>query len=621
MSTSKPVNDLSLLFNPDITRDLKKKVTENDNSEEVLNILHSYSKTKKSKGYTPRGTKSQSRGRNANEAHKTKTGNYFETHPNTSNTETCEKMQMDESPNSGCFKVSDKFKCDMEEHLRSTKAAGYPINITEPDMYTQDVKNAKKGFDRALLNRGLEIMPEITRAQLDKIGNQSILITEECSQIGNVIHENKHQMQTQKNLGLLVNSFRKERNANTHENTTVDDSNTPDSPITSNDENLESLRTLKLNEWEKNIMDAFNKANEDVFYAKESQINTILESKKNNHSRFGNLEEIKNDLLSPLDGEREYSINIPTIKRAYIQNFYRPAIPKTGERSCRNGQMCKVFQIYYQLLLSSKRHLIENKWKNDAPIQNKTNFNQQGPAPGSDLCQDYKFYANKYKKTSDNIDADKLLPKPEPLREFITPGESKRRSESLARELAIFSNEMNANYRDRMSYCRNRGERLALKAKMKKQIEDYVASVDSKIANGPPNCCILCELSETARLARNCSNNSPIHNPELNIVTQKFANIFNDVGEYDSNCQFTCGGNFHGITKPILDFNVNNYLPSRCVVAHSKIEISFADDKSPMSNFFTFKMENILHPVNSWSEREGMLYTIEDSILNRTDSM
>lgn len=585
MEVEEPTVNLSDLFD---TRAMEQKISQGKRkeaeSEKIVNILNSYSKSKKP------AQKSNNKPR-----------------------------------------VSHKFKTDITDHLKNTEKAGYPINLAEPEAYTRGIKNAKRAFDRALLNRGLEMIPAISQDQLDKIGNQSILKPLPCSKIGNAIYENEHQIETQATMGLLANASSGEKTSRR-----APDDVDVDPPFTKDDDEVCSLRTLKLSEWEENIMAAFNNANRDVFYTKEDQINTILHGKKASNEHRERLSEIKNTLLSPLEGEEEYSINIPTIKRSYMQNFYRPAIPNTGERSCRNGKRCKVFQIYYQLLLSSKRELISSKWKDGtasslSPLGLKTNAQENSHGrpsskpsnngSNSDLLHAYQSHIDKYKKQSDDLVSDKTLPRPEPLREFLIPKEATRRSETLTRQLAIFCNEKNAAYRNSIAQCKNRSERVAVKEKTKKEIEAYLASINHTLAEGPPNPCILCELAETARLARNCSNNSPIHNPDLNVVTQRLSNLFDDVGEYASNYQLTCGGNFHRITKPILDFNVNNYLPSSGTVAYAAIEVSFSNREVDKSNFFALRMQNKLKQINTWSEQSGMLYTIEDSILKMPDSM
>jgi hypothetical protein len=285
--------------------------------------------------------------------------------------------------------------------------------------------------------------------------------------------------------------------------------------------------------------------------------------------------------------------------------------------------------------MSKRRHLITDKWENSptmTDVHHRTSksvsFDHQNR--GSDLLHDYQTYVNKYKNKEDNLDSDRAVPQPSPLREFLTPKEAKIRSELMLNALAKFQTSMNAKYAELKKTCRNKIQSEELKAKLKLEVESFVNSIDSQVSARPPNPCLLCELSESARLARNCSNNSPLHNPELNILTQKFSNIFDSVGEYDSKYQFTCGANFHGIIKPILDFNVNNYLPSRAVVLYTTLEVKYFDQTKSKDfderrkggdSFFSIDLIQHTTSMNAWSEVESMMYSPEDSIMKNTDCM
>lgn len=544
--------------------------------------------------------------------------------------------------------VSDRFKKDMEEQLKRTRNAGYAVTVTDPEVYAGDVRNAKQMFDISLLRRGLETVPAITTDQVNRMGNQSILITEECSHVGNVIYENDYQISTESKLGLLANTHKGSKDDDDVAHITDDDDDGGDSKL---------LEDLKLVAWEKNIMDAFNNANNDVFYSKETQIQNILQNKKNNKTstsqrhggvKDGLLDEIRNDLLSPLDGEDKYLISIPTIKRTYNQNFYRPAIPQTGERSCRNGTNCKVFQIHAQLIMSKRRHLVTNRWTLDASTDEAqpsspsyrhhkstgSHTSTTTATRGSDLCQDYHLYASKYSQEKDNLSSDLQIPKPKPLREFLTPEETKYREGALISRLALFQNEVNANYRECEQRCNNRQELIDLRNKTQSKVKTYLASIADRIAEAPPNPCILCELAECSRLARNCSNNSPLHNPELNVVTQKFSHMFDCLGEYDAKYRFTCGANYHGITKPILDFNVDNYLPDRASVVYTSIETNFMGGgggggggsdvnkgSNTSGNFLNIQTLVNTKSMNVWSETEDMMFKKADSVMKETNRM
>lgn len=575
--------------------------------------------------------------------------------------------------------VTHKFKTDLQAHLRTTQNAGYTVTITDPEIYSKGVKDAKRMFDISLLQKGLDTVGTVNANQLKVLGDQSILITEECSQVGNTLYENQHQIKTQTQMGLIANrsilppkkpcvsqssasSITEDGDDNEDSYYCIeddDDDAVDDDDDTHTDTNMnDSLidRPLTQHEvWENNIMEDFKNANSDFFFIKSSQIDTLIDKKhqKNKRKRHNQqtsdvddhviedacprvLLKTTNDLLAPLEGERDMMQYMPTIRRNYNQNFYRPVIKDTGERPCCNGEHCKIFQCYYQMVMSSRRQLIRMKWC-DKRKQNMT----QKPCSqnkGTDIASNYQQHAIRYRKqnpNADSVDSDKDLVKPTVLREFLTPQENEERTNALVTQLAIFDNEINARYSAKMNKCNNNDERAALKFNMRREIDSYITNIGARISHDrPANPCLLCCLSETARLARNCCNNSPLHNPELNVLVQKFANVFGEPGEYKLQHKFTCGTNFHGIIKPILDFNVDNYLPTRTTVACSVIMVDY-DFKNTQATTSTdssrvdqstqrlckIRLENKLQTINAWAEYDGMMHTIEDSIASNNTSM
>lgn len=244
--------------------------------------------------------------------------------------------------------------------------------------------------------------------------------------------------------------------------------------------------------------------------------------------------------------------NILDSPRNYIRNYCREAVPILNERSCLLGNECESIKKYY--IAIKQKNISTTIWNTATYKLTSEGPQYYPPAQFSRIPQSAQHQNSQ----------------PFPLREYLLP----------EMETKILEAQLLDEYTD----------------------GNNVEMVLSQIPRQP---CILCNRLLTgifsARIACGMDDAD-------NCIVQNHGNIFGIDGEYDERVRFTAGEKHHGLIKPFVRYDRNDYIPSVCeiecgVIKHNVHTINGNQIYNTSSDKQIQKIK-----VKAWEEIEGMVY-------------
>jgi hypothetical protein len=308
----------------------------------------------------------------------------------------------------------------------------------------------------------------------------------------------------------------------------------------------------------------------------------IYNQRENTNSNLVHSNNMFMSMLNPNNVE-------PISRKDTVVDFFRPAIPGAGERSCINGGGCQSIAQFHQLYIKDPV-LFTTCWK--LKLDPKTNklLDKDG--------QEFNGF---------------------PAREFLYPSVERKRKMMLEMELAQFLNDqVSKPFITTTTTSGGGGDHSGhqRQSELSVEIDKWLIATQQKVnAAYPQGYCIFCLRKLRSEISTAVSTASLVTNPNLCAVVQHHTNLFGIPGEYKQGTQINRRGNLCGLVGMALEYRVDHYVPTMATVNFPTLTIA-TPSTNPIhsTNTTPFTVNTKQIGVLQWSE-------VDDIVCNLSQQM